>query len=83
MRKGGEVMIDRNNEQRAFPTNTPFTNPEDRGMTLRDWFAGQAMAGFCADPEIQWSQGKKTEVNLAKLAYEVADAMLEARKKVK
>jgi hypothetical protein len=30
---------------------------------------------------VQWAEGKKIEVPLAKLAYEVADAMMEARKK--
>lgn len=42
----------------------------DPGMSLRDWFAGQAlsnMAGSSAD-------------QVAKLAYNIADAMLAARK---
>jgi len=44
----------------------------DAGMTLRDWFAGQALAGF----EYQMMQAK----HIASSAYELADAMLEVRK---
>lgn len=69
------------NEQRAFPTNTPFTNPEDRGMTLRDWFAGQWLSGTAADPEIGWSELNTLAV--CRKAYEVADAMMEARQQKK
>jgi hypothetical protein len=72
-------MKDENTEP-AFPVINSDHMPEYRGMTLRDWFAGQAMAGFCADPTVQWAEGKKIEVPLAKLAYKVADAMMEARK---
>ena len=41
------------------------------GMSLRDWFAGQALAGFAVGhlPEL-----------CASLAYQYADAMLAARK---
>ncbi len=38
------------------------------GMSLRDYFAGQAMIAMVAHP-----------VNIAEEAYKVADAMLEAR----
>jgi len=47
------------------------------GMTLRDYFAGQALAGWLA------SFGPDDAVKpagCAEFAYEVADAMLEARK---
>ncbi len=59
------------------------------GMSLRDWFAGQALAGIMANPE-RWRQiaddykgGKKTyeqcsAANAVK-AYSLADAMLAAR----
>jgi hypothetical protein len=45
------------------------------GMTLRDWFAGQALASMAHQfPEnIIWS-------NVAFEAYEAADAMIAARK---
>ena len=43
--------------------------------TLRDKFAGQAMAGLCADPEYS----KSNEIYAAR-SYRMADAMLEARK---
>lgn len=46
-----------------------------RGMSLRDWFAGQAMAGMLASPEC----GGRNEV-IAKSAYNIADAMLAARR---
>jgi hypothetical protein len=50
--------------------------PEESGWTLRDWFAGQALAGMMADT----STGGHWDA-YAKDAYAVADAMLEARKK--
>jgi hypothetical protein len=43
-------------------------------MTLRDYFAGQALAGALADPTCDLSP-----IELAKRAYREADAMLAAR----
>ncbi len=45
------------------------------GMTLRDWFAGQALQGVLASLQIphQWDE-------IAQSAYRGADAMLAARK---
>jgi hypothetical protein len=43
-------------------------------MTLRDWFAGQALAGLLANGgAVSWEDD-------ATNAYTVADAMIEARK---
>lgn len=47
----------------------------DGGMTLRDYFAASAVAGMLSDSEI-----KASVREFAERAYEVADAMLEARK---
>jgi hypothetical protein len=57
----------------AFP---PFHDPKnhDSGMTLRDWFAGQALVGL-----LSAGMGHKADV-LALLPYEIADAMIAARK---
>jgi hypothetical protein len=46
------------------------------GMTLRDWFAGQALAGFCAAPRDRRNNDNKV---MATGAYTAADAMLAAR----
>ena len=45
-------------------------------ISLRDWFAGQALAGFLGHPE---DTGKSDIA--AKYAYEIADAMLAQREK--
>ncbi|HKE44223.1 MAG TPA: hypothetical protein VKB41_06755 [Steroidobacteraceae bacterium] len=60
----------------AFPTVEFYDErPIDMhpGMTLRDWFAGQALLGVIA-------RGVKSPAaEVAEAAYEYADAMLEAR----
>jgi hypothetical protein len=74
----------------AYPTTataTRVTKDEDgasvltnygssAGMTLRDWFAGQALAAI---PHIGCGCDLKNE-EFAKAAYQIADAMLAARK---
>lgn len=45
----------------------------DTGMSLRDWFAGQALGALISDVERYESEAA------AKLAYRFADAMMKAR----
>jgi len=45
------------------------------GMTLRDWFAGQALIGLVSDGNTNFSVSKE--------AYRLADAMIVARKEAK
>jgi hypothetical protein len=60
----------------AFPIAIPANcDGYEDGMTLRDYFAGQALAGIAADPSI----ADESQADLAKWAYSFADAMLEAR----
>lgn len=47
------------------------------GMTVRDYFAGQALSGMCAGAP----GSHLVPPNAAKLAYEYADAMLAEREK--
>ncbi|KAF0131121.1 MAG: hypothetical protein FD152_2053 [Xanthobacteraceae bacterium] len=44
------------------------------GMSLRDWFAGQAVAGLLSDPNVT-----SAPAEFAGAAYIIADAMLAAR----
>jgi hypothetical protein len=60
----------------AFPTEWILIGMPDEsrlGMSLRDWFAGQALAGLVAQP----TMGRV--IDTASIAYRVADAMLAAR----
>ena len=51
------------------------------GMSLRDWFAGQALAGFLSK-QTEGTFSKVTGAHRAAIyAYEYADAMLAARAK--
>lgn len=54
--------------------------PAYPGMTLRDWFAGQALAGITGHKE---THGTVDEIGaaIANAAYGIADAMLAERSK--
>jgi hypothetical protein len=47
-------------------------------MTLRDWFAGQALAGYMADPNVVCGDSVARQ-RVAKVCYGLADAMLKER----
>lgn len=47
------------------------------GLSIRDWFAGQALAGICAHEEM----GNADSTAQARWAYSSADAMIAARSK--
>lgn len=61
----------------AFPLVRKLTEMADvqRGMTLRDWFAGQAIASHVTTDA--------TNKTIAAEAYGLADAMLAEREKTK
>lgn len=56
----------------AFPEPHDDHGGGSKGMTLRDWFAGQALMSAAFDDEIEASDA-------ASRAYEYADAMIAAR----
>jgi len=66
----------------AFPRSPHTGDPSDDGMTLRDWFAGQALAGVMSTAEglgrVE-AAARSELLETATLIYEMADAMLKAR----
>jgi len=67
----------------AFPSNYIEKHGEHEGiqmvaggMTLRDWFAGMALAGMCADASLV-----ATWDDVAVRAFKAADAMIAQREK--
>lgn len=69
----------------AFPSNGYVASSlgdlstSEKGMTLRDYFAAKAMQGIRAC-ETDTAVRRYKSADVAKMAYEDADAMLEARK---
>ena len=57
-------------EQMAFPLAHDWGSQE--GMTLRDYFAGQAMPGILLDERLNCRE-------IAERSYQMADAMMKAR----
>lgn len=60
-----------NDGGQAFPKG----HSHAEGMTLRDYFAGQALANL----NLQAHVAKPAAEHLARSAYEIADAMLKER----
>ena len=69
----------------AFPTHdsAPTTDPRERilqgGMTLRDYFAGQALAMLASENGGDDGAGFYDPKTAAERSYAIADAMLAAR----
>ena len=62
----------------AFPISIPGCGDNGcHGMSLRDWFAGQALAGICTRVTLDAENILLT----VGCAYSLADAMLEQRSK--
>lgn len=61
----------------AFPLEGNESVDEERGMSLRDYFAGQALAGMLANPKNTVSSPHVD----SSYAYQYADAMLKEREK--
>jgi hypothetical protein len=61
---------------RAFPSKNTEDGFENYGMDLRDYFAAKAMQGFCANISRDLTLNIE---HFTKVAYTVADAMMEAR----
>ena len=79
-------MTDTHDGGPAFPGKTIVRNGmhstkrlNNTGMSLRDYFAGQALAGILSNPNIENAFFKID----AGLAYDAADAMLAARSEAK
>lgn len=58
----------------VFPSQ--YLLPENQGISLRDYFAAQAMQGYCSDSDWRLDM---TPTQTAFAAYTQADAMLKAR----
>jgi hypothetical protein len=60
---------------KAFPKVSEYNiSSGSEGMDLRDYFAGQVIIGFLANPSTDYSSRL-----IVPLAYEMADAMMEER----
>ena len=68
----------------AFPTRETLTTGEKveiAGLTLRDWFAGQALTGLIEARARAGGVMPPQPDNIPRLAYEYADDMLAEREK--
>lgn len=78
-------MVNIDDGGNAFPIPGLQNDESFNGMSLRDYFAGQALQGFLsgllADGQAKFGDSSRSEV--AAQSYQMADAMLAARKEPK
>jgi hypothetical protein len=72
-------MSEKDNGGPAFPNPYIGADPLEKGMTLRDWFAGQAMTAAAIQAFDDDSTVEQNARVAAAWSYAIADAMLEAR----
>lgn len=78
-------MTDKNTGGAAFPCDRSEFFERNEGMTLRDYFAAKALQGLLAGGELRAASGASTFNGYSPMkavsdkAYQLADAMLEAR----
>lgn len=72
----------------AFPSHGDFGEVAHEGMTLRQYLAGKALAGFCANSAVfaesracGWSLVNCSPEQLAEECLKLADAVIEASNK--
>jgi hypothetical protein len=65
----------------AFPRYDYDARRTQNGMSLRDWFAGQALSGFLANSRLGVLSEENPEGQIAMSAYALADAMIKERSK--
>lgn len=66
-------------QEKAFPSGKPVDGKAySKGMTLRDYFSGQAVVGSLSaeQPGFEYSSPE----HVAEYAYKIADAMLKKRR---
>lgn len=70
-----DCFVDQHGEKPAYSAY--------HGMTLRDYFAGQALAGLCANDGIEFEPVAADKIHpiYARHAYGLADAMIAERSK--
>ncbi len=75
----GPTPMSENDGGPAFPTVCDARHPYQMctaGMSLRDWFAGMALHGFCS-----FAGAHDADKSYARICFEMADAMLKERSK--
>ena len=70
---GGPAYPSGKSEKTGYENTLPYYE----GMTLRDWFAGQALGHIPA--LLDANEKNKSVKQIAEWSYQVADAMLAAR----
>ena len=71
--------------EHAFPVPETDENYFQTGMTLRDYFAGQALKGIAEDyvqdgyPKEGHVKNEMQQLYIASTCYQLADAMIKAR----
>lgn len=83
---GGPAFPEVFSEERGEHGERGYEVCSTGGMSLRDWFAGQALAGMIANPDFGQPTDEarrlgKFASKAATLCYELADAMLAERAK--
>ena len=68
------------NEEAAFPVPIGQTDERQWGMSLRDWFIGQAIQGLLEPDDVFYlEKNPKRLAGVVSVARQIADAMMEAR----